>query len=178
MSGQYGEADRLMKELAEQWPSVKGIPRRRFMHALWRRDWAAARQLLASQPDGPEKKAWPALFDALESGNPARIKAAGLPFVELAKNPAGLSHEMVNALALAGYPEQAIAAVELGMSTYGMDNMSALWEPSFAQARMTPQFTALVDKTGLIDYWRMPGHAPDFCRIAPTPAICARLPRS
>jgi hypothetical protein len=80
----------------------------------------------------------------------------------------------VTALAMAGRATDAVAAADGLLRRHPM-NLSLLFEPSFAQARATPQFAALATQLGLIDYWRTPGHAPDFCVAADAPAMCAGL---
>ena len=177
-AGQTGEAERILKNLSAQWPSKTVVDRNRFAHALWRKDWRAARTLLSGLADDPEKSAFPALIDALERGDATGARAAGAPFVKFLQNPATMTSTAHDAVALAGYHDEAIASVERGASLYGMRILGLMFVPTMAQARRSPRFAALAAKTGLVEYWSMPGHRPDFCRETPAPAICARLSSS
>ena len=52
---------------------------------------------------------------------------------------------------------------------------SALFDPLASTLRADPRFAALVERLGLLDYWRTNG-APDFCAVENAP-VCAGLRR-
>lgn len=169
---------RILDELAETWPDNQVIPAARFAQALWRRDWKAARISLAGLPDNAAKAAFPALIDALKSGDAARIHAAGAPFLAINANPDTISPASLWALALSGYDDQAVDALAAVMGRKGMNLMSDAYRPPFVNVRKTPRFAALAERMGLFDYWRMPGHRPDFCNEPMPAALCANVSKS
>lgn len=177
-SNNPAEGLKLLDDLAAKWPGDKYIASARFQFALWRRDWAAARAALPDQPDGPAKAAWPALLDALAAGNAARAHAAAAPFVAIAADPHKVSGPLLSALSLGGYPDQAVDALAAGLQVQGVNLMAAAFRPSFAEARKSGKFAALARRVGLVDYWKTPGHRPDFCGEPSPAAICASLAKN
>jgi hypothetical protein len=132
---------------------------------------------LAREPDNPTRPLRVALVDAMESGDQARISAAGAGFVELVADPRFLSRGNVLAMAMTGHDREAVAAASRMIDRFP-GYVTVIYEPPFARARQTPEFAALVQRLGLVDYWRKSGHPPDFCAAADAPALCATLKRT
>ena len=165
---------RMLDELAVKWPGNKSIKLARFGQALWRHDWAAARTALADQPESPVKAAWPALLDALQGGDAARIHAAGAPFMALSADPAN-SGSAITALAMSGDLDEAVDALTTALER-GDDRLTLMFRPVFTEARKTAKFAALAQRMGLIDYWKI--HRPDFCGEPNPAAVCSSLAKS
>ncbi|HEX4712424.1 hypothetical protein, partial [Phenylobacterium sp.] len=108
------------------------------------------------------------------SGEPARIRAAGEPFLELAADPATVSPLAIDALALSGHDAAVTPALSRMIEANPDTGMPLMSEPILDAVRGTPAFEALAARLGLVDYWRRSGHPPDFC-AAHAPPLCARL---
>jgi DNA-binding winged helix-turn-helix (wHTH) protein/TolB-like protein len=81
-------------------------------------------------------------------------------------------------LAESAYPERSrqSAAEERFLKTGGNGfSRAVLFGDAAAPMRADPRFIAIVERTGLLDYWLARGQ-PDFCAYAPTP-ICDRIRR-
>lgn len=177
-TGRPGEGDKALADLAEQWPDSKAVGRHRFVQALWRKDWPAARQYLDSLPNGPDRQAFPPLLDTLARGDAAAARKAGAPFLAINASRETMSPFAINALALAGYTDETADALETAVSKGDMTNIIVAFEPPFAAVRKTAAFAALAAKMGLVDYWRMPGHRPDFCGEPDPAAFCSTLSKT
>ena len=121
---------------------------------------------------------YPALLSALEGGNPAAIRAAGAPFLAQASNPQTTTPLVLWGLALAGYHDQAVDALEAAMRVNSMYLFTVAYRSPFATARKTAKFAALAERMGLIDYWKMPGNRPDFCNEPSPAALCATVSKT
>lgn len=56
--------------------------------------------------------------------------------------------------------------------------LGVAYSPSLVAMRKTAGFASLAEKTGLMDYWKMPGHRPDFCNEPDAAALCATVSKS
>ena len=111
--GEYGAARRGSPNWPAPAPAPWALQSQRLRIALWARDWATARDALQSEPDGLERRALAGLIEALASGEPARVHAAGEPFAAMAADPATVSPLVIDALALSGHED----AVDTGALT-------------------------------------------------------------
>jgi hypothetical protein len=93
----------------------------------------------------------------------------------LAVDPRPIDPFVPVALAALGHDQQALAATERVVKEWSTSLTFILFTPPFANARRTPQFAALVNRLGLLSYWRLPGRAPDFCHEANPPPLCQGL---
>lgn len=155
-TGNPAGGGKVIDDLAKAWPGTPEADMARFHQALWRRDWAGARTALVALPDGPAKSAYPAL-----TANPQTTTPLGLW-----------------GLALAGYDDQAVDALEAAMRVDSMYMFTAAYRTPFVNARKTARFAALAERMGLINYWKMPGHRPDFCSEPSPAALCAVVSKS
>ena len=80
---------------------------------------------------------------------------------------------IVGALAALHDETAAIIAAQRLIAARGYRYADVLFEPNLAAARQSPAYGVLVNKLGLVAYWRSKGHAPDVCGTAGPPAFCA-----
>jgi DNA-binding winged helix-turn-helix (wHTH) protein/TolB-like protein len=55
--------------------------------------------------------------------------------------------------------------------------LESLYWPSSRAMRADPRFLQLARDVGLLDYWMLPGHAPDFCQTERVPVCTLLLPQ-
>jgi tetratricopeptide (TPR) repeat protein len=175
LDGRAEQAKSILDGLAAKWPDVKALTLLRLHAALWRRDWASAQALLPEAPESAAKQPLLELVRALAKGDRAGVADSARALKALAAQGEPLDFLTPWGLAIAGLPDDAVAAADRVLATSGTPGMQGLFVPTFAQARRTPAFGRLVERTGIIDYWRQPGHRPDFCKPADAPPLCATL---
>lgn len=173
LAGDNAAAHRILKRVADFLPEPGNLDEWRLNLALWSRDWSLAREMAGRQPDAGLRSAQLALIDALASGQ-APPAGVGQAFAARAADPEKNDRAAATGLAAAERPDAALAAAAR-LIARRPSNLSLLFEPSFAAARETPQFAALVTRVGLTGYWRASGNLPDFCLAADAPALCAGL---
>jgi len=116
-----------------------------------------------------------AVFKALDSGVEADRTAAADAMAHLAKDLRPIDPFVPVALAALGRDQEALAADERVVREWSTSLTVLLFTPPFANARRTPQFAALADRLGLLNYWRKTGRAPDFCTDPNPPPLCQGL---
>jgi tetratricopeptide (TPR) repeat protein len=177
LTGQASQARAITDELLEVWPND---PVRELLvrSALWTRDYQAALSALAderSQFSDEERKAYTATMRAMQSGNAAEKASA----IRLLKALGGRNMEdprlLITALAALGAEREALAEVDKLIGPTGSRDQYLLFQPPFDRIRRTAQFAAIVQRIGLIEYWRRSRHPPDFCRDPGAPALCRSL---
>ncbi|HET7925040.1 MAG TPA: hypothetical protein VFL30_09080, partial [Rhodanobacteraceae bacterium] len=50
-------------------------------------------------------------------------------------------------------------------------NLHALWRPALGDVRRQPGFEEVVERLGLVDYWRMSSNWGDFCSEVPSGGV-------
>lgn len=173
VAGQYDTARSELAEVAGLLPDPSNLDDWRMNLGIWSKDWALANAMVARQPNPDLRTLQTALVSALAAGDSGRINAAGQAFLGLAQSPAMNNRAVVTALGVSGQDEAAAAAANF-LDRHPL-NLSLLFEPSFAHARQTPAFTALVARVGLVSYWRQSRHKPDFCKLADAAPVCATI---
>jgi DNA-binding winged helix-turn-helix (wHTH) protein/tetratricopeptide (TPR) repeat protein len=175
--GRYDSAQQTLDRLQRLQMNPQCSLGLRLKVAVWARNWEEARTV-AQAPSGcaltPGRMV---LVDALSSGDPARLSYARAQFEALVADPATLSPFTIDALALVGDDRAALAALGRLIERDGPGALYLVYEPSFAQARRTPEFEALATRFGLVSYWRNSGQVPDFCQAPDPPGLCLRLLR-
>jgi hypothetical protein len=176
--GRASEAERANADQLDKWPDLKGAQYVRFRLAVWRGDWANARKYVDAVPD-PDARAWlSAMFDALVRKDMAAARAAAAPLLQKVASRSPTGFEGLAVLAQIGFTDEAEQGFETIMVKVSPDMLTYAYGPSFAAVRRTPKFAALVERMGLMDYWKMPGHRPDFCNDPDAPALCATVAKS
>jgi len=174
VAGYGDEGERLLAETFQLWPDEDAVLTLKLRRAFWTGRYDDASAILADRDFRsplPRRAAFAAAFAALRDGRPAsRLKAAEL-LKSVARDPRENTRSVTIALAAIGENRAAIESAEQNAAyTRGV-----LFDPSFARARHEPAFEALVQRLGMVRYWRQSRHLPDFCKAANAPALCARL---
>jgi hypothetical protein len=176
IAGRALEAKQILDELSRDWPTEDDVRDVRGLAALVRQDWVEAEQMIAAQPLIPAKDPLLAYVRAQATGDKAGVSAAVAKLTQLSASDSAFPWEGALALAQAGPPQGAVAAVERLLHHYGAQPMMLLWSPDFAAARQTPEFAGLVNQLGLPKEWAMKGSRPDFCAAPGAPALCKAIP--
>ncbi|MEA3016169.1 MAG: hypothetical protein QOI38_891 [Sphingomonadales bacterium] len=171
---QYEEGERILAQARRIWPEESAVSYLLLLRAFWAARYEEGAALLAeprlSLPS-QTRAALAATFAALRSGQPeARLRAAEM-LKAMARDPGTNTRLVTTALAAIGEDRAAIQSVEAN----GFWMRGALFEASFARARRDPAFAPLVQRLGLIRYWRQTGRMPDACREANAPPFCRAL---
>ncbi len=183
------EADALLDQANAQWGDSDKLTIYKLWAATWDGHYQDALETLktgrydaAIRGVGPDLGS-PALiadagamvFKALSSGTAADRAAASDIMSRLAVDPRPIDPFVPVALAALGHDQQALAASERVVKEWSTSLTFILFTPPFANARRSPQFAALVERLGLLSYWRLPGRAPDFCTDPNPPPLCKGL---
>ena len=111
-------------------------------------------------------------FEALASGSAAaKASAAG----KLAAMPLMNPDLQVNLLALLGAPRAALQKIDENVKERAGFARSALWLPSMDAARRDPAFPALLQRFGLMRYWKTTRTRPDVCNAKNPPPFCSMI---
>jgi len=173
-AGRYEEGERILADTRQFWPREPSLLNVMLVGAFWAGRYDEGTALLGDPrlaiPSGTQA-ALATAFAALKSGRPADRAEAAAMLEPLARDPRSNARIVTTALAALGENRAAIQSVEAN----GMWMRGVLFEPSFAAARHEPAFAALVQRVGLVRYWRRTGRRPDVCREADAPAFCRAL---
>lgn len=142
------------------------------------RNFEAAQEALAdprSQFSDAERRAYSAALKAFQSGNSRQEASAvnllrGLPADDPKKGPL-----LITALAALGADREALEMMDKLVGSSGSRDQYLLFQPPFDRTRHTPGFAAIVERIGLVQYWRQSKKLPDFCRAPNAPALCRSL---
>jgi hypothetical protein len=176
IAGRSLEAQQLLGDLARNWPTEDDVRDVRGLAAIIRHDWTEASLMIEAQPLIPAKEPLLAYVHAQGAGDKAGAAAAIARLRPLSTSDNAFPGEGALALAQAGSPQDAVAAVDRLLHKSGAQPLMLLWSPDFAAARQTPEFAALVTKVGLPKYWAIKGNRPDFCTAPGAPALCRSYP--
>lgn len=173
-AGRNEEAERVLSETIRLWPGEAALLDLQLRRAFWTGRHAEGANLLDDPrlviPPGT-RTALSATLAALGGGRPAaRLRAAEM-LNDLARDPRSNGRLVTTALAAIGETRAAIDSAERN----GFWMRGVLFEPSFAGARNDPAFAALVERLGLVRYWRQTHQRPDHCRRPNPPAFCRAL---
>ena len=169
--------EEIVEDLLEVWPND---PVRELLvrSALWTKDYQAGLAALAderSQFSDEERKAYSATLRAMQSGNAAEKASAISLLRPLVGRDVDDARLLITALAALGADREALAEADKLIGPTGSRDQYLLFQPPFERIRRTPEFAAIVQRIGLIQYWRQSRHLPDFCRAPGAPALCRGL---
>ena len=111
-------------------------------------------------------------FQALASGS-ATAKAGAAQ--KLAAMPLMNPDLQVNLLALLGDPGPALQKIDDNVRERAGFARGSLWLPSMDAARRDPAFAVLVQRVGLMRYWRTTHTRPDVCNAKNPPPFCSMI---
>ena len=193
--GNQDAADALNKMGERYWPGEMGFPVERFLTSDFRGNAAGPAGMMQDpataamiEPDA-QKPIIRQVLRALASRQPGDIDAAVKDCPDEWVNHEtrlvcllGMSElgRMDDAYRLASiaYPDLRAATPELEDEQWlrrekPFFNTTVLYRPEWAPMRADPRFVALVERIGLLAYWRA-GHPPDFCEVERVP-VCEAL---
>ena len=173
--GRQREADDVIGRMLELWPDAEIVRQLQVKAALWTREYRAAIPLLQTPelhfPE-EERRALASAFAALKSKQPRDMQSATAELARLATNPRRNDRLIVATLAALGAAPEALRAADALVRERGPALSDVLFDPNLAPAWSSPAYAALVQRLGLVSYWRAGGNRPDYCRAAQAPAIC------
>lgn len=175
LGGNSEEGDRITSDMLKVWPDAVALRQVKLKSALWTRRYDEALAML-DEPGlhltGAQKDALRATFEALRSNDSAAKAAAAAKLQEMAQDPRRNDRLVVAALAALGAETAAIDAAQRLIRERGHPLADVLFEPNLAAASASPEYSALVGKLGLADYWRSTKSLPDICRREARPGFC------
>jgi DNA-binding winged helix-turn-helix (wHTH) protein/TolB-like protein len=197
VAGLRDQADTVLERAEQMWPTVEFIERLRFSNALARNDLSTANSLLQDQTVGPiinppaERQPAATLLRALATRDAADIAAVERDCADpskLARDRASWCLQGLVALgridtffadAPAYFPEQRGAtAAERDALWLKMPRLArytrVLFRKDMQAVRADPRFIPIVERLGLLDYWRSSGKWPDFCTTEPQ-SVCDQM---
>jgi TolB-like protein len=163
--GRHDEAARILGQLSAE---SGGLVYAKWHNAVWRHDYAAAGQLVATMPrsDG-FRESYTVVTEALSE---PRLWPQALPLIATSERAnGGINVQRI----MMPNPDYAIVVTGLekmlrdGWPSYYM----LLWMPEYAAMRRDAAFQDFLKRTRLIDYWRERGFPPQ-CRAAGDGAEC------
>ncbi|MEG3181481.1 winged helix-turn-helix domain-containing protein [Sphingomonas sp. LT1P40] len=135
------------------------------------KDWYAAARALASERSELAERLLPA-YRALASGDRVAIDAAG---TALARGPfPDRASEIAETLAALGRSDATFAALDTLLAANPRAT-GALFSPLLKPLRGDPRYRALLERAGLIAYWRQSDTRPHLCAAEGAPPFCATL---
>jgi tetratricopeptide (TPR) repeat protein len=177
MAGRVAEAQTSVENLLEVWPND---PVRELLvrTAFWTRDFSKALAALTdprSQFSEEERRAYSAALTAFQSGSTSQKASAVNLLLSLDTGDQTDQPLLITALAALGADREALAMMDKLVGSAGSRDQYLLFQPNFNGARRTPEFVAIVQRIGLVQYWRQSKKLPDFCRERNAPSLCQRL---
>ena len=177
-AGREAEARAVVGTVMELWPNNAVLHRLIVRSALWTKRYDEALETLADSRaafSDKERQYYSAALRALQSGS-AAAKASAIKELQILDGDAKPDRPLLIAsLAALGAEREALALASRSLGAGGLPDQFVLFEPPLAAARRTPEFAALVERLGLVRYWRQSKKLPDFCRERNAPPLCRRL---
>lgn len=175
--GRERDARELVTGVFELWPDYSYLREILLRGAFWTGRYDEGLKLIADPKTAVTEQERVALAKALRAVAGHAAGDAGL-IEQLSKfgaESATLGPLFVTALAALGANDQALSLAAVQVQREGSRALPVLFEPSLAAARRSPQFTQIVQRFGLVDYWRKSRRKPDFCKEASPPQLCGQL---
>jgi hypothetical protein len=135
-------------------------------------DYASAAKILVDpkiQVSQPYRDAVGSALQALASGSPQAKASAAQKLMTIPRSNLELQ---VNLLALLGSSNLALQRIEDGVTNGSGAVRVALWFPTMDAARRDPSFPALLERVGLMRYWKSTHTKPDVCLAKDPPPFC------
>lgn len=177
IAGRVAEARSIVEDLVEVWPND---PVRELLvrTAFWTRNYDEALDVVAdprSNFSEQERKAYASALRAHQSASAVSKSSAVALLRGLAANESVDPLNLITALAALGADREALALTDKLMGSSGSRDQYLLFEPPLDRLRHTPEFAAIVERIGLVRYWRQSRRPPDFCREPDAPSLCRSL---
>ncbi len=176
IAGDIASGDDAMATIDEIYGDRPELGFIRLQAAVLARRWSEADQRLASSvKDDRARTAYALAFNALRSGNPVSRSTAIASLKEMMPTARGPWIALL--LAQLGEPDAALVSAaryaDTGSGT--ATNAAILLDPMLASVRGLPGYVELLEKNGLMTYWKTTRTRPDFCTEPAAPAFCRSL---
>jgi tetratricopeptide (TPR) repeat protein len=177
MAGKAREARSTVENLLEIWPTD---PVRELLvrTAFWTRNYKEALAVLAdpeSQFNEQQRKAFSAALNAHQSASGGQKAQAIALLRGLDAGDKAVVPMLITSFAALGADQDVLAMADQLVGREGSRDQYLLFQPPFDRVRRTPEFAALVQRIGLVQYWKQSRKLPDFCREPKAPAMCRSL---
>ncbi len=171
-------AEPLIMEQESLFPFRPALIDLRISRSMWTGNWAEAAAI--ADKDIKDRRLGAALaaaFVALGTREPGQISRAGEAIEAL--RSLTLSGEVLRAQTLIalGRKSSALAAIESIALAKGGNTTRVLFDPLVLTLANEPAYNRLLDRVGLIRYWRETGSRPDLCNAPQHPGFCGSLAR-
>ncbi len=175
LSGQEEQADATTSAMLKIWPDAVALRQVRLKSALWTKRYDQALAMLREPGlhlTQSQTEVLRSAFEALRSADPTAKAAVAAKLQAMSEDVRRNDRLVVAALAALGADAAAIDAAQRLIAARGHPLADVLFEPNLAAASASPQYSALVGKLGLTDYWRTTKSLPDVCRQDVKPKFC------
>ena len=166
--GDTERSDQAFAKWSEIFADMPGFLPLAMQRAAYAGRWLEAARLAVEGARPVSRDALIAAFEALASGDPARIAAARPGVESVARETPDPWFYGVVLAALSDWP----AALDVVARTR---HNSSLFHPAFLTLRHDPRYLDVLERQGLIKYWRETHTQPDLCRAPDAPAFCKTL---
>ena len=162
-----------LNKAQEIWPNSASIRQAMLGVHTYYGDPKRAEQLLSTSASDEEGLARLRRFlRARQSPTEANIAATISDWKALAEANPVAADQYVAALAMFGMPDQVFPILSDPKYRRFIDT-SILFLPEFKQVRADPRFIAIAAQLGLVRYWTVSGHWPDYCSAPGIAYNCA-----
>ena len=171
-------AEPLIMEQESLFPFRPALIELRVSRSMWTGKWAEAAAI--AKKDIKDRRLGAALtaaFAALGTGQPGSISRAGEAIEALGSLTLGGEILRAQALIALGRKPAALAAIESIALAKGGNTTRILFDPLVSTLANEPAYDRLLDRVGLIRYWRETGTRPDLCNAPQHPGFCGSLAR-
>jgi hypothetical protein len=174
--GRQDEADRVLHSTLQLWPDATSLRLLKIKSALWTQRYDEAIRELGS-PNLPltstQRQGLADAFAALKSGDLQQRARSIAQLQSFAADQRYNDKVVIGMLAALGARAAALRAAADLVRNRGLFDAEVLFEPNLAAARAEPGYAELVQKLGLVQYWRSATTPPDVCRDAQKPRFCS-----
>ncbi|MBL8547797.1 MAG: hypothetical protein JNL81_15120 [Hyphomonadaceae bacterium] len=175
--GDIESARDIADELADAWPDDSALWLLRLRVAFWGGAYDDALALInapASQIRSTRaRECWRYAADALRAAQNTPTRAAGVRQVMDCSNSGDLpTAQALMELSRLGQMDEAFALARQRFADERRGGEDVLFGAATRPMRTDPRFMPLMRDLGLLAYWRLSGHWPDFCRDAGLPYRC------
>lgn len=162
-TGKVQEMQAQIDRARRMWAGAKTADTQAFVYALQYGDPQRAAVLLQSLDfDAADQEAYRKVISARLNPTRDTIDAALSFYLERARKTPALKGQYLLMLGIFGRTDEAFAFLSDKASRNDL-NAGILFGPALARVRDDPRFMKVVADLGLVRYWRLSGHWPDFC---------------
>ena len=170
--GQATLADQVFAKSAQIYGDNRQFRMAHARYAARAGQWAEEVQWVTTYSSPAVRPVFLAAFAALQSGDPARIRAARPGIEERLRS--GFDPGLLDLLLAMDDRDVVFSASQTQVSQHPGYTLF-LFSPRFAALSHDPRYEKLMEAAGLMSYWRATRTRPDLCAVPDAPAFCQRL---